>query len=561
MMQRPVEATTRTPKLPEPRSWLAPLALFLLALAAFTANLGHPPRFDELYHVLGARGYLADGQPSIADGVYERVELFTISVALLFDWFGESLAVGRLPGMVSVAALVVALFLWLREVAGPLPAWLAAAAFLLSPFAVGVAQDIRFYGPHALLFWIGAVATYTGIDGSRRTWPVVKSWRRMSALAMAALAFLGALYLQEITLIGLGGVAIWAICQSPGQELVAWLRRRPSLGLLSVGLGVVVVAAASGLPVWSELARQYRWTPDWNASRQDQFWYYHQWLVLYYPTLWPLTPIAALVAIPRWPQPAFFCVTVFGVAFIAHSFAGQKALLYLFYAFPFLFALWGMAVARLLDPIARFVMARAHDTTGQLGVSAVPGAATVLAVGALSFGLLANAATIRTVALLAGFTMPPELPEARWATVAAALRDDIDRTSILVTTNELHALYFLGRHDLLISPSRLSQLPQHGEDAVEFSHDPRTGSPVISTVASVELVMDCLPDGLLVTEDARWRQPAHLGDDVAEAIVRRAERVPLAAGTGLRAYRWSGRHLAGEPGEGADCARLEALIR
>ena len=39
------------------RQWIAPAALFLIGLALYSINLDKPPRFDELYHLLAARGY------------------------------------------------------------------------------------------------------------------------------------------------------------------------------------------------------------------------------------------------------------------------------------------------------------------------------------------------------------------------------------------------------------------------------------------------------------------------------------------------------------------------
>ena len=49
------------------RQWLAPAALFVTGLALYSINLDlEPPRTDELYHLLGARGYLEHGEPRIA---------------------------------------------------------------------------------------------------------------------------------------------------------------------------------------------------------------------------------------------------------------------------------------------------------------------------------------------------------------------------------------------------------------------------------------------------------------------------------------------------------------
>ena len=43
-----------------------PAALFLVALLIAAARIGHQPEFDELYHILAARGWLETGRFAIA---------------------------------------------------------------------------------------------------------------------------------------------------------------------------------------------------------------------------------------------------------------------------------------------------------------------------------------------------------------------------------------------------------------------------------------------------------------------------------------------------------------
>jgi hypothetical protein len=86
---------------------LAGLALFFGSLLVRLINLGSPPEFDELYTVLAAQGCLVDGEPQIAEGLYDRARLYTILVAVFFDWFGESLVVARIPSVIAGSLLVV----------------------------------------------------------------------------------------------------------------------------------------------------------------------------------------------------------------------------------------------------------------------------------------------------------------------------------------------------------------------------------------------------------------------------------------------------------------------
>ncbi len=74
----------------ERSSWMAPVLLFVIAILLRLPSLALGPTNDEIYTVLAARGWLLDGVPRIADGLYPRAELFTILVAQFFGVMGES---------------------------------------------------------------------------------------------------------------------------------------------------------------------------------------------------------------------------------------------------------------------------------------------------------------------------------------------------------------------------------------------------------------------------------------------------------------------------------------
>jgi hypothetical protein len=528
------------------RQWVAPIALFLIGLGFYSINLGKPPRFDELYHVLGARGYLDFGEPRIADGVYERVQYFTAVVALLFDLFGESIAVGRLLAVVCGSLLVASLFVWVRAVAGQVAAWLAAIGFLISPFAAQVFQDLRFYAPQALLFWLGAIAAYAvSLDD-------LSSRRRALFAAAAVLAFSGALYLQPATLIGLVGIGLWLVgCGlSWLLRLERKLRLRALLALAPVALGAGGVVLALFGP---EMIQRYRWTPLFDLPTRNQFWYYHFWLDLYYPTLWPLFPFVALAAVALRPRPALFCLAVFVPAVTLHAFAGPKSLLYMFYSMPFLFVLIGMGLASVAPRVIALGRELVDGAARALGITPRRWVRIAAFGAGLVFLLLANTANVRTAAMLAGITVPPEIPPADWEGVAPQLRPWLANAAVVLTGDELEALYYLDRFDVVVGKSRMSEMP----DPIEFTRDPRTGRPVVSTPESVARIIDCFPSGLFVTDVTRWRNSVHIDDAIADAITARAERLNLPRSSRIVGFAW--RHAAAGPGP-ATCAEIQRAL-
>lgn len=513
----------RVPRGPAP--WATPL-LFLAALALCSINLDLPPHFDELYHMLAARGWLATGTPAIAEGQYPRGLWFTVLVAWLTDLLGDRLWVARLPSVVAVALSTVLLFRWIHAMAGRAAAWTVALLFLTSPFTLELARFARFYAIQQLLFLAGAVALEAAVAGRRRA--AGRLLAGAVGLALLALAVL----VQPAGLIGVAGLGLWLLLA----RIVPWLAglpppRRRALVLLGAGLAAAAVTLLLVTPQGDYLLSLYRWAPPWAAAMRDQVWFYHLWLVLYYPSLWPLVPLLALLAWRLCPRPALLATCVFGTAVVLQSFGGLKDTRYLAYAWPFLFVLLGLALAGLWPSLRGFVVRRLARLPLPLARRLVVRTGLALLAG---FALLANAGLVRSVAMLADVRVPPQPPWPGWERIGAALGPALDAPGALLVTNELAALRYLGGYDLLVSRSRIMEIG--GEP---FTRDHRTGRPVIADAASLARVMDCLPEGLVLSEEARWRASPHLGEELADLLVRRARPLDLPADLGFRAWRWT----------------------
>lgn len=537
--------------------WLTPLLLMLAAGLLYTINLDRLPHPDELHHAIAARGLLEHGSPAIAEGVYTRTLLHTWMVAGAYALFGDSLAVARLPSLVCMALLVGLLFAWLRHQAGPLAAWIGAGLFAVSPFAVDTAQFARFYAPQCLALFVAAVLIHEAVlsrEGLRR---------RLVLAALALPPLLLAIYFQPTSLIGMAGIGVWAL----GALALPWLahdavpaRRKLAWSLGAVALGLVALLLAWQMGILADLWRRYRWTPLFNQDTQDQFWFYHAWFSLLYPTLWPLTGILGLVAVAARPRPAAFALTVFALAFLLNSIAAAKSLRYIVYAQPFLFAVWGIGLAALWPPLRGFLGRLRQELArglGELGRPYRP-VSGLLVAGAVLFLLLANPAWLRTTALLADITVPPEQPMADWPKVKPALEPWLQRADVVVTTEELATLYFLGRYDIRFSRSKLAELD--AAEQREFGIDFRTGRPVISTTDSLERVFACYPTGVILGPRTSWNNPKLIDAESARLIEAQAQAIPLPPGSHMFAYGWE-REAGTPPPAAAACADLPRLVQ
>ena len=355
------------------------------------------------------------------------------------------------------------------------------------------------------------------------------------------------------TLIGLVGVPRgrlwrWACPGSPGPRRGRGGASPPAAALLGAAAVWVVVESGLLAELLDPLPRS---TPLHQAESGTPFGITTQTLTIYYPTLWPLVALAVVVGLAYRPRPTAFCACVAAVAFVLHSFAASKAMRYFSYARPFLFVLWGIALAEIWPRLRRFLedvgtRALAWLRLGRLGRS---GVFAVLAV-VLLFTVAANGAFVRTAATMFGFVIPPVQRPADWAAAKQTLAPWLADAAIVLTTSELETLYHLGRYDVLISKGRLSEI----RGWREFGLDPRTGRPVIADAGVARVADGLLPERL----DRRQRRPLaqsrQLDDAVADLIVARAEEVELPA-FGMRAYAW---RQPDDARRAEACARLPA---
>jgi hypothetical protein len=150
--------------------------------------------------------------------------------------------------------------------------------------------------------------------------------------------------------------------------------------------------------------------------------------------------------------------------------------------------------------------------------------------------------------------VPGEEPTPDWAAARPALGPLLARVPVVVTTEELAALYYLGRYDVRFSPSKMGEIPE--EDRREFAADPRTGRPVIATPESLALLFDCHAEGMFLLASRQWGRDYIFAEPVRRLILERATPVPLPRGTRVTAYAWRNPDGAPRP---AACAGLPPL--
>lgn len=536
---------------PWPRVWLPALTVTLLAVLVRVASLDHGAYVDELYHLLAARGWLADAELRIAEGIYPRAAAYSVLTAWAFELFGESLLVARMVAVLFGSLLVLAVFVWTRSVAGGVAAWTAALLLCFSPEAIMVSRFARFYALHGVLFFLGAIGVYALVE-------------RRPALRAAALIGLGsaacfalAFHLQVTTAIGLLGILLWIGLVVVLPWFVLTFRTRPGVGwALLVGALLAGMAAALvlGGGLGERLLAQLRATAPWAAGLRDAFWYYHVSLSEQYGSLWPLTPLAALIGLASRPRPTVFCLLIFTPALIVHSLGGMKSMRYLYYVLPFLFVLWGIALEAVGRGLLGFVRRTGEAAVAGFGLRRRPWlVGWALPVALVLFMVVSNGAFVAGMGMMLGVErFMPVRDAPRWEAARAHLEPWLQEADVVVTSSELEALYYLDRYDVLVSRSRAAEISEHAD----FDRDPRTGRPVITTSAALELLMDCYRTGLIVTPARLWRTEPHIDREVANWILGHTKPLGLPPDLRMMAFVWDQPVAA----DGPQCAPVDGLI-
>jgi hypothetical protein len=540
------------------RAWIGAALLFLLSVWVRVINLDRLPVTDELYTLLAAQGWLHYGAPRIGDGMYDRAQAYTLLLAGWLAAFGDNMVSARVFSLLFGSCLVVAVFLWTRRVAGQLAAWIAGVFLALAPLSVDVSQFARFYTLHALVFWLSVTGAYALVT---RSHPPGK--RTLVALS-TVVGFLFALDLQILTMLGLAGLALWLVLAVG----IPWLRaqdtRRRHAVLAAAG-GLVVLAGVAFLlsAEVQALLKSYRWAPLWNRAHQNEFWYYHIYFVQRWPTLWSLTPLALLLALVHRPRPAVLCMCVFVVSFVLLSFGGMKDPRYMFFALPFLFELWGIALAKAFDVLCPWLVGATDRVLRRLAPHLAGRAVrTGLIVAGVAFLVASNGGAIkgllslggtRLIAAEGGVGVDTDTGRADWAAVKAPLTPLLDTASIILTARDVQFLHYLGDYDIALNSNRLTEVP-----GGEFHLDSRTGRVVIGTASAVGRIIDCFPSGLIVTDVASWRSAAGIKDEAANLIEAETVEIALPPEAHILAFRWE--HPVPNPPTAA-CATLPKELR
>jgi hypothetical protein len=517
------------------QAWGYAACAFLVAMTVNLTNIDHTGFYDEFYHVLAAQSWLENGTFSIGDGVYTRSSHYTVLIALVSRFFGDSLVAARMISALASALLITLVYIWTERVSNRTAAILSAALLCLCPINLFLSQLVRFYAIQALLFWIGLVAVYQLTSAPIRTW-------RNLALAIAALAcFFSALSLQVTTLIGIAALAAWAV---PAFFYRCW-REELLPRQIIVGASVVILTVVLLSPVLIKidflqpLFSAFRSSPQWAEHGKDSLLFYHWWFLNNYPTLWALLPLIILGACAVSPRPAIFCAVIFLTVIVVHSFGGTKGGRYIAYALPLFFILNGIALSgglvwfrRLLLRVQKAVFREPSSNLANRVIQPIG----LLVIAAFIYASNPAFRTTFKMLSLDDEQWPSDSPayrgQSNWERASPALKEIAEGSSVVIASAGVKALYYLERLDFDLSATNV------GEYQGEFRKDDRTGAVLVSTADALRTIYGCYETGMVIVEDRHWRNEWAVPSSTADFLESKTERVDFEPDLGLIVFVW-----------------------
>jgi hypothetical protein len=456
-------------------------------------------------------------------------------VAACMALFGQTLPVARIPALLAGSILIGVVFVWLRLNGERMAGWLAAILITMDPLLIQLSQIVRFYTLQHLAFLLGSIGVFVLLYHRRST--ITKSITFCLTVATLLLACI----LQPVSVFGLGGLLLFAAAAIYWMK-IRHLRRKVQQWIALTGgaisCAVIVYAYKAGLI--AEFIAKMNYADLWAAASVDNPRFYYAMLYTNYAPLLSLFPLLLLFAVRKQPQLAMLCASVFGVGFISLSIAAWKAERYFSYLLPFFFVVVAIGLSSGLAYLYRYLCSLLSQTRlalispkGNLGVT------VAMVVAIFGFAMLGNYAFLTTARLLTrdhqvSFPlMGPKDGTLSWSQAAAKLKRIASDVEVVVASDDLKAIHYLGRVDYVLSPNSLRSLP-------EFTPDRYTNARIVVSVDAIATIMKRHRSGLFIVQSMSLGQTAtSLPRRLATRLVAdQVELIDLPSEWGIIAYRW-----------------------
>jgi len=463
---------------------------------------------DELYHVVAAQSMIEGGEPMIpARGMYWRSFLVTGMTVVSFSIFGESEWSARFPfALVSMVFLVV-VYRVLATRFSRLLALLTVLFLGLTPQFLQAGRECRMYAPFVLFYFLGVIMAYRVMEA-----PVADLKRRplvsLLYIGMTLLFFVLAMSLQYLA-VNFGFTLLLYCLLMAGYLVVhlGWIKATRSryLALTALSCLTAITTALFLQDFVATLISLAREPMAWDTRGHPApfcLWFFNY----YFPALWYVYPIGAVILIHRYGRLGLYMVCAFLPVLFAHMylFTSRIAERYLLYILPFFF----LTSACVIEALLWGVMAWVRELRSR-GTQAL---AAVAAICVLPASWLFLQPWLNSSLELRRYGLGPD-----WKLIAPDLRAACE-TGIVITNWPREVMFYGGRFPDYFATQTYEYYGK--EDHVVALGEREVEVNYLTDTTSLREALGSGTDVFFVTTDWAYRNNSFMNEEMREVIRR-----------------------------------------
>lgn len=546
-----------------PRSFALLFLIGVLAVASFlrfyrldSASIW----IDELNHYYAAQSLNEGGTAVFPSGEpNERALWYSKLVGLSFRLFGASEFSLRLPSAFFGVLGILAVFCVARRFFGVPAALLAALFSAISPFEIGWSRLSRMYTLFQFLFLLGSYAFYRGFESEEQgrfaAWQnklvpagvlqrFLGSWNLNLFWLLAAAVLLWLSFkVHDLTALFVIGVLFYTGLQTlvlwRQQGLAATIRSKyfisfwilvfvPLLALLALpSLRAFLEYALGFMPKWAEGTRFQR-----RMLLVDFLFDHYQF------PLGLLFVIGAYQILARVPRAGLYVLSLFlGTLFMFMTVFSYRHFQYLFHVYAFFIMVCAFAFANIMNQEFETIRQRWFS-----GSRLRPGlvSAIIVAVFLAWLPLTPSVRLARAIPFSADGSFNGAMYMEEWREACRFVREHSDSTDVILSTDALGTLHYLGRVDYDLNFADLDlAIENRLIDASGEPFDLYSGKPFIKDLPQLQrLTAEGRTVWMLGQHYKMLEAPVFVPVPLREFIVSRFERVLATANNTVLVYRY-----------------------
>lgn len=515
---------------------------------------------DELNHYYAADSLVKTGEAVFPSGEpNERALWYSQLVALSFRWFGASEFSLRLPSAFFGVLCILAVFLIARRFFGVQTALLAALFTAISPFEIGWSRLSRMYTLFQFLFLLGSYAFYRGFESEggghfdawqkkflRNAWlqRLLAAWNlNVFWLLIALISLLISFKVHDLTALFVVGLifytGIMAIVQWRNEGLVQAMRGKyfivfwilifvPLVALVTVpALRAFLDYALGFMPKWAEGTRFQKRTLFFD------FMFDH-----YNFPMGVLFVIGAYQVLARMHRDGIYVLSLFvSTLFMFMTAFSYRHFQYLFHVYAFFIMLCAFAFSNIMASEFETIKSRWFSKS-RLSQGAI--AAIVFCVFLVWLPITPSVRLARRIPTSEDGSFNGAMYMEEWREACQFVREHSDSTDVIISTDALGTLHYLGRvdYDLNFADLDLSMGSDLKDTSGEY-FDLYSGKPYIKDLAQLQrLVAERKTIWMLGQQYKMLEAPVFVPVPMREYIVSNFERALTTVNSTVLVYRY-----------------------